>query len=178
MEAPAKTSDTRKSRAKPASREREAEATALLNMLGEETIALGLNVRDWRDAVREAGVLLVRSGAVEPRYIDAMVQMVEEIGPYIVIAPGIALPHARPEDGVKKACMSLLTLDSPVEFGNEHNDPVELVIGFGTTDNEAHTEALAALARLLGNADVVERLKRASSAQDILDLIGCWGKGC
>jgi len=150
---------------------REAEASALSEMLTEETITLGLNVRDWQQAVREAGSLLVRTGGVEPRYVEAMVQMVREIGPYIVIAPGVALPHARPEDGVKKACMSLVTLSPPVNFGNEYNDPVQLVVAFGTTDKKAHIEALAELAKLLGDSAKLEGLKRASSPDELLKLI-------
>ena len=171
MDDPLGTSDKRRSGDNPATQEREAEASALSKMLTNETIALGLRVHDWQQAVREAGSLLVKAGGAEWRYIEAMVQMVEEMGPYIVIAPGVALPHARPEDGVKKACMSLITLEPPVEFGNEYNDPVELVVAFGTTDNEAHIEALAALARLLGDSSILESLKRASSPGEILKLI-------
>lgn len=52
--------------------------------------------------MRIGGELLEKSGAIEPRYIDAMINTVKEIGPYIVIAPGIAMPHARPEAGAKK----------------------------------------------------------------------------
>lgn len=92
---------------------REAEASVLSKMLAKETIVLRLSVSDWQQAVREAGRLLVNAGAVEPRYVEAMIQMVREMGPYIVIAPGVALPHARPEDGVKKAYMSLVTLSPP-----------------------------------------------------------------
>jgi len=150
---------------------REAKALALSKMLAKETIALRLSVGDWQQAVREAGRLLVNAGAVEPRYIEAMIQMVREIGPYIVIAPGIALPHARPEDGVKKACMSLVTLSPPVNFGNKCNDPVKLVIAFGTTDNKTHIDALAELAKLLGDSTKVEGLKRASSPEELLKLI-------
>jgi len=150
---------------------REAKAPALLKMLAKETIALRLSVGDWQQAVREAGRLLVNAGAVEPRYVEAMIQMVQEMGPYIVIAPGIALPHARPEDGVKKACMSLVTLSPPVNFGNKCNDPVKLVIAFGTTDNKTHIDALVELAKLLGDSTKVEGLKRASSPEELLKLI-------
>ena len=166
------TSDKRRSRTNPATQEREAGLSALSKVLTKETIALELGVRDWQEAVREAGSLLVNTEAAEPHYVEAMVQMVQEIGPYIVIAPGVALPHARPEDGVKKACMSLVTLDPPIDFGNEYNDPVKLVVAFGTTDNEAHVEALAALARLLGDPNILESLKQASSPEEILKLIG------
>ena len=145
--------------------------SALSRMLTKETIALGLSADNWQEAVRAAGNLLVQSGKVEPRYVDGMIRMVEEIGPYIVIAPGVALPHARPEDGVKKACMSLVTLRPPVPFGNETNDPVELVVAFGSPDSKGHMEALAELARLLENDSALNRLKKAASARDVMAVI-------
>ena len=150
---------------------RAAEKLALSEMLGEETIAIGLSVRDWQEALREAGSLLVMAGAVEPRYVEAMVQMVQEIGPYIVVAPGVALPHARPEDGVKKDCMSLVTLMPPVDFGNKYNDPVRLVVAFAATDKKTHVDALAELAKLLGNSTMLDDLDRASSPEEIMRLI-------
>lgn len=39
--------------------------------------------------------------------IDAMIQKVESFGPFIHICPDVALPHARPEDGVNQLGMSL-----------------------------------------------------------------------
>ena len=145
--------------------------SALSRMLTKKTIALGLSADNWQEAVRAAGNLLVQSGKVEPRYVDGMIRMVEEIGPYIVIAPGVALPHARPEDGVKTACMSLVTLRPPVPFGNETNDPVELVVAFGSPDSKGHMEALAELARLLENDSALNRLKKAASARDVMAVI-------
>ena len=88
-----------------------------------------------------AGAFLVDTDAVFPSYVDAMVRAVEELGPYMIVAPGIALAHARPEDGVKRMCMSLVRLASPVEFGSEANDPVDLVFAFGAVDKEAHLQA-------------------------------------
>lgn len=145
--------------------------SALSTMLTKETIALGLHARDWQEAVTEAGNLLVKAGKIEPRYVEAMIRMVKEIGPYIVIAPGVALPHARPEDGVKEACMSLITLRKPVPFGNQNNDPVELVVAFGSPDSKGHVEALAELARVLGDEEALVRLRRAMSVQDILTIV-------
>lgn len=147
----------------------------LESMLTREAISIGLSATDWREAVRGAGELLVRSGGVQPRYVDAMIDMVEEIGPYIVIAPGVALPHARPEDGAIKTCMSLVTLDPPVDFGNEHNDPVHTVIAFATSDSHAHTVALAQLAKRLGDSALVDGLSDACSPQDVLELLRAEG---
>lgn len=146
-------------------------ATSLSDMLTPRTIALNVKVRNWTEAVRAAGELLVQEDKVEPRYVDAMIRMSREIGPYIVIAPGVALPHARPEDGVREACMSLVTLAPPVGFGNPNNDPVQLVVAFGSTDNKAHLGALSELARLLGDSDAVATMMGASSSDQVLALV-------
>lgn len=46
--------------------------------------------------------LLVAADVVEPRYYQAILDAVEQHGPYFVLAPGLAMPHGRPEEGVKK----------------------------------------------------------------------------
>lgn len=140
-------------------------------MLTRDNIALGQTATDWQEAVRRAGELLVKSGAVEPRYVPAMMEMVKEIGPYIVIAPGVALPHARPEEGVLRPCMSLVTLVTPVEFGNEFNDPVDLLVAFGAPDQDGHLKALTGLARLLENSDTLARIRQASDVEEVFELI-------
>lgn len=142
----------------------------LSDYLSEQTIALSVRANDWREAIRVAGQLLVETGGVEPRYIEGMIRTAEELGPYIVIAPGIALPHARPEEGVIKNCFSLITLSPPVEFGNENNDPVVVVIAFGATDHEAHVEALAELARAIADDGFLEKAKSVSSKEGLLAL--------
>ncbi|MFW5827314.1 MAG: PTS sugar transporter subunit IIA, partial [Alkalispirochaeta sp.] len=58
------------------------------------------SVADWEEAIRVGGRLMIDAGLVEPRYIDAIISNHKEMGPYFVIAPGIAMPHAKPENGV------------------------------------------------------------------------------
>lgn len=140
-------------------------------MLTEKTIQLGGKAANWREAVRLAGDLLLKTGSITPGYIDAMVRVVEEVGPYMVVAPGIALAHARPEDGVKQVCMSLVKLASPVEFGSEINDPVDLVFAFGAVDKDVHLQALRELAVLLQREDAVAALRLCKSARKAVQLI-------
>lgn len=138
-------------------------------MLTEDTIALNVSVESWEEAVRTAGQLLVNSGAAEPRYIDAMIKTAKELGPYIVLMPGVAMPHARPEEGAIKEGFSLLTLEKPVNFGNPDNDPVRVVIAFCAPDSSKHLESLANLARVLERADFLEKISTSTSAQQILE---------
>lgn len=103
----------------------------------------------WREAVQTAGELLTAAGACTPAYVDAMAEAVVELGPYMVIAPGVAMPHARPEAGVLRPGTVVVTLATPVEFGNPANDPVDLVIAFAAVDKDAHLESLQAITQLL-----------------------------
>jgi mannitol/fructose-specific phosphotransferase system IIA component (Ntr-type) len=144
---------------------------SLAKMISHKTIALKVEVKDWQEAVRVSGDLLVKNGSVEPRYIDAMIETVKTIGPYIVISPGVAMPHARPEDGVLEPCMSLITLKDPVNFGNEFNDPVKLVISFGTIDHKAHVAAISKLARIIGDEKKVKEIIDADKVEQIEKII-------
>ena len=146
-------------------------AVGLLDLLNEKTIRLDAEAADWPESVRLAGALLVDTGAVSPSYVDAMIRIVEELGPYMVVAPGIALAHARPEDGVKRMCMSLMRLASPVEFGSEDNDPVDLVFAFGALDKEGHLQALKELATFLQKEEAVSALRQCNSVEKAVRLI-------
>jgi PTS system ascorbate-specific IIA component len=110
---------------------------------------VGITAADWRDAIRAACRPLVASGALASSYEDRCVSIVEEQGPYIVLAPGIALAHARPEDGVRRLALGAVTLVHPVAFGHPQNDPVDVVFAFGSPDTGSHTNLLGALARRL-----------------------------
>nr|MBC7245718.1 PTS sugar transporter subunit IIA [Chloroflexota bacterium] len=109
-------------------------------------------VASWQEAVKMGGQMLVDHSIASPEYADKMIAVCEELGPYIAIAPGIAIPHARPEDGAQRFGLSLLVVKQGVEFGS-HNDPVYLVLSFATPDRESHLEFLRQLATLLQNSE-------------------------
>lgn len=146
----------------------------LTELIRPNLIAVGVHVKDWQEAVRESGRLLVEDNAVEPRFVDAMIEGVKEFGPYIVLAPGFAMPHAKAEAGCIKTSMSLITLTEPVEFGNPDNDPVHVVAALTAKDHSAHIEALSQLADVLANDTVVDELAAAKSVEEILKIINSY----
>jgi PTS system ascorbate-specific IIA component len=143
----------------------------LTQLLPVEAIRLGESAADWRAAVRLAGDALVASGATTPDYTDQMVATVEELGPYIVIAPGIALAHSRPSPAVLRAGISLVTLLEPVAFGHPENDPVRLVVGLAAIDEEGHITALATLAEFLSDERRRAGLIGAASAGEVFSRV-------
>ncbi len=140
----------------------------LSEMLPVERIKLNVKVNSWQDAVREAGKLLLQSEAISSEYIDAMIKVSEELGPYIVIAPRIALPHAATKAGAKKTALSLVKLKDPINFGNPANDPVTLVFGLSALDKKAHIVALQALAEIFLSKDLVNQLFDAEDVESVI----------
>ena len=137
---------------------------------GAGSLAVAVTASDREAAIRASGQLLVESGRVTADYIDQMVAAVEEFGPYIVIAPGIALAHARPSESVLATGLSLAVLASPVEFGS-HNDPVNLVFGLAAVDHDSHLTVLAELAERLSDEHFVNKLINASTNDQLGALL-------
>lgn len=143
----------------------------LKDYLDPSAVSLGDEVKDWRAAIETAGRLLVDSEAAEEKYISAMIRTTEELGPYVVIAPGVAIPHARPENGARKVGLSLAVLSEPVEFGSKENDPVDLVFGFSTTDSDAHMELIQALADFIEKEENCQALRDAETVEEIMAIV-------
>jgi PTS system ascorbate-specific IIA component len=99
-----------------------------------------------------------------------MLEAIEKFGPYIVIAPGIALAHGKPGDGVISTGLSLLVIHEPVEFKHSENDPVQLVFGLAATDHESHIEVMAELAEFLSDSESVNSLLTCSNIEQIWGL--------
>ena len=134
---------------------------ALAKAFGEDSIRVGAIALDREHAIEMAGELLVASGRSTPEYTESMLEAVAENGPYIVIAPGIALAHGRPSEAVLEIGLSLVTLAEPVIFGNAANDPVRLVIGLCAVDHSSHIDIMAELATFLGDTSSVNNLLNA-----------------
>jgi len=143
----------------------------LSTLISKETVQAKVKVKDWEDATDTVGRLLIAAGKIKPEYVIAMKRVLKELGPYAVIAPGIVLLHARPEDGVIQPCLGLLTLIDPVPFGHSENDPVDLVFALGAVDKQAHISALQQLAEMLGDAVKLNEIRTASNSSSLLNIL-------
>jgi mannitol/fructose-specific phosphotransferase system IIA component (Ntr-type) len=141
-----------------------------MELLSAEQASVNVCVPDWEEAVRTAGRLLVKCGCADERYIEGMLSLSRELGPYIVLTPGVAIPHARPEEGAREVGFAAVTLNPPINFGNEFNDPVYLVIGFCSPSAEAHVDLLTRIARMLGEEDFLDKCKAARTPQQLADV--------
>ena len=140
-------------------------------LINEEVVEVKVKVRNWEEAVRKSGEVLLRNNKIKEEYIDSMIGTVEKMGPYIVIAQGVAMPHGRPEDGVLDLGISIISLDSSVKFGNEDSDPVKLLIALCAKDSLEHIELLKDLSSILEDEDIIEKIDLVNSKEDLINLI-------
>ena len=144
----------------------------LADAFGEGSILIKDSVENRSSAISLVGDLLVASGKATSTYVASMLEAVEIFGPYIVIAPGIALAHGKPSDAVLETGLSLLILEQSIEFQHSQNDPVRLVFGLAATDHESHLELMAELAEFLSAQENISSLLRCSDSEQVLSLLG------
>jgi PTS system ascorbate-specific IIA component len=142
-----------------------------LPSLIEQGVVLGATADDWRAAVRLAGAALTASGATRPGYSDEMIRMIEEHGPYVVIAPGLALAHARPGPEVLADGLAVVTLAEPVPFGHPHNDPVTVVLGLAIRSADGHLASVAAIANIFNDPNAITALAEAKTVGEVFDIM-------
>lgn len=140
-------------------------------LLTEEFINLNIQCSTWKEAIIKSAKPLLKRGMIKKQYIDAIFKNFEEIGPYMVIAPRIVLSHARPENGVNRLSMSLTTLKTPINFGNELNDPVELIITLAALDSGTHLQALVDLMDLFTDKKDMEIIFSSTDKEEVIDII-------
>ncbi|KHN89365.1 PTS ascorbate-specific transporter subunit IIA [Pectobacterium actinidiae] len=136
------------------------------------SIRLQVEADSWQAAVKIGVDLLVDADVVEPRYYQAILDGVNAFGPYFVLAPGLAMPHGRPEEGVKRTGFSLVTLKTPLPFNHEDNDPVDILITMAAVDATTHQEVgIMQIVTLFEDEANFDRLRACHTEQDVLDLI-------
>jgi len=139
--------------------------------LPAENIQIVDSVSDWKQAIRLSAQPLLAKETMTEAYIDAIFNSHQELGPYYVLAPGLAMPHARPEQGAIKNGLSLLHIKQGVSFDAEENDPIYVVIMLCALSGDEHINMITALADIFSDDERLSALLKASSIEEIQCVI-------
>jgi len=141
-------------------------------LLERHTIALYQEAADWKEAVRLATRLLENAGTVTPAYYQAVLDNHEKNGPYYVVVPSVAMPHAAPDDHVKETGFSLVTLKTPVLFGHAEHDPVDIVLCIAAPDRQSLNEdTIIQVMELIEDNSTIDAIRTARTEEDIRLLL-------
>lgn len=148
-----------------------AKTLRIKDLLDDKTVLCKVEANSWEQVVDVATRPLYQMHRIEHRYIISIKEIIRKSGPYMVIWPRVVLLHALPEEGVRELCMSLVTLRTPVYFGHEHHDPVEIAIVLGAIDKTSHLPALFDLNELIQNSNAKENLTSTYHKSRILQIV-------
>lgn len=132
---------------------------------------------DWEDAIRLACSPFVADGTVESEYAEDVIRCVRKYGPYIVLFPGVAMPHSQ-EGGplVHGTGICFMRLLDPVSF--DPDDPekwADLFFAIAADDPAVHLENIKSLMDILQNEELLEKLRGAAGDDDLLALADEFG---
>ena len=143
------------------------DAAVKRDVIVKDSIKLNQPSVSKEEAIRRAGELLVERGAVEPAYIDAMLERERLVSTYMGM--GIAIPHgtAQAKGTVKKTAITMLQYPEGVDFGDEK---AQLVFGIAGIGDE-HLDLLGKIAGCLDDAEVLEKMKTTDDVDWILKTL-------
>lgn len=140
-----------------------------------QSIHLKASAKDWKEAVKLGTDLLEKSGAIEPSYYAAIVENIEKMGPYVIIAPSFAMPHARPEDGVNRTAFALVTLEKPIYFDGDET-PVDVLVTLAGSSSDEHMGGLVEVIALVEDENVesgvnLDPLRNCKTVEEVYNVI-------
>lgn len=141
----------------------------ITDLLKVNNIRLNIDVNNLEEAILEAGNILVKESYTNINYINQMQEVVKEYGSYMMISPGIIMPHAKGEKNIYKTGMSLITLNNPVKFPN--GKEVEILFAFSSLNGKEHLNSMVDLMNLINDYDLKNKLKKMKKPEEVLKLI-------
>jgi mannitol PTS system EIIA component len=137
------------------------------DLLTTAAVLLGQQAADFEEAIRQVGAVLVAVGAVEPSYVDSMLERERSISTFI--GEGVAIPHGTlaGKDSVLRDALAVVQFPRGVDW---HGDQAELCIGIAAV-GDGHIGILSQLAELLMDDDRAAALRSASTAEEVIALL-------
>ena len=133
-----------------------------------ENIQVETKVDNWEESIKIASKPMIEKKIIEERYVEAMIKNIKKLGFFVVLREYLAMPHARPEEGAMETGISFLKVNNPVKYGNED---VYLIFVLASKDMESHTSILMELAELFQDDEVIERLIKTDTLDEIKERI-------
>ncbi len=120
------------------------------------------------EAMREAHEILVEAGAVTAAYLPAMLEREATVSTYM--GNFLAIPHGTNEskEAILSSALSFVRYSQALDWDG---NPVHFVVGIAGVENQ-HLDILSKIAIVFSDEDEVDALLKASSAEEILDILG------
>jgi PTS system ascorbate-specific IIA component len=123
----------------------------------------------WQEAITCSAAPLLEQGVISQDYVDAVLDVCREKGPYMNIGAQVVLAHARPLPSTKEPCMALLQTDKEISLINDEH-PARLWFFLATPDDKSHLSVIQQLAGVLMDKEKVARLLAAEDVDELAEV--------
>ncbi|MBI5161252.1 MAG: PTS sugar transporter subunit IIA [Micrococcales bacterium] len=139
----------------------------MTSLLAERSIRLDARASDRDDAIRQAGQALLDVGAIDPGYIDAMLERENSVSTFV--GEGVAIPHGTlaGKDLVTEDALSVIRFPDGVDWGGNE---VTVAVGIAARGN-GHIALLSQLATVLLDPERAAALRNATTADQVYGLL-------
>ncbi len=144
---------------------------SIMNLIGDNIVISNEQNLTVDNALDITCSKLLEQGKVDATYLEAIKQKHKEIGAYYVLAPKIAMPHARPEDGVNEAALQITVFKNGVDLGSEDNGDVFFSVTLAALDSDSHIQTIVALSELFQNDDDIDAIISAENESAIAEIL-------
>jgi PTS system nitrogen regulatory IIA component len=146
----------------------------LAAILPASNVVVNVDATSKKRAFEQAGLLFENRHAVARATVADNLFARERLGS-TGLGHGVAIPHGRIK-GLKNPLAAVLRLSHPIPFEAPDDEPVSLLIFLLVPEaaTQRHLEILSAIAELLSDRDLRERLKTEPDAAKVHDLILRW----
>lgn len=136
-------------------------------ILAPGDVVVAASAGSKEEAIRDAGAILVRAGAVDPGYVDAMLEREQSISTYM--GNFLAIPHGTEaaKGTIRRSALCLVRYDEPVDWDGE---PVRVVVGIAGVGDE-HLEILSRIALVFADMEQVQRVLDAPSSAELYAIL-------
>lgn len=138
----------------------------IFDLLSEQRIKLKGKAKNWKEAITEAGELLLKDGCIENEYIGDMIKVVEEFGSYIMLVPNVIFPHAKARSKVKKTGFSIVMYDEKIDFID--GQKIDMVISFCSKDEREHLDGLISIIDKIEENSLKEKIMRSRNGREVI----------
>ena len=144
----------------------------LEKLIAQDRVLFKEGFDNWEDAVKAGAQPLIRDGAIEETYIQSMIDCINKYGPYIVIAPDVAMPHAQGGGvGVNETAIAFMKTRRKVHFSDSPEHDARLFFVLASVNNDAHMDMLQALVEEISDEEFLAKLVEADSMEELKSVI-------
>lgn len=122
----------------------------------------------WDEAIRLASVPLLKTNIITENYINEMIGLVQDYGPYIVIKNRIAIAHAKTEAGANALGTTLLINKKNIQFEDDLN--IHYLFVISSSNPKEHLQILKDIS-MLASDDIDLNTLLDKNADEVMEFI-------